>query len=604
MELFTRIIAKSKDIFYNLGAGDSIMVKPFGMQRAKSAVSGNTSIISGGSTIFGLGVRARARIWDSFKMGIVAFPPIAAVIFLSVMLMNQASSALSTTNNLNTYLSLAIQLHQLASVLQKERGISCAYMTRVDDAKINNLERQIVGKQLISYQNLTDLTLESIGDEPWAEVLSNNSALANSTALKMALQDFRDSMDSATGIDAITFFTPLIEALIYNSGRVFFETKEGGFWGAFNALRLIQYAGEAFGTKRAFGGTFIAQGFLSEEHLLTYILVIDEMNEKILKNESFGSDLDRARFAIFWFNNITLFMDSVVNPAREFLNQKMSLKLNGQSTDSYTVLWTTISTILASLLICAPIIAYLSVQTNRMHKKIREKMQELHMEKTRSELLLYSMLPKSIAKSLKLGHLVLPKTYNEATVYFSDIKGFTNISSTSTPLEIVQLLNDLYITMDNVLDGYNCYKVETIGDAYMVVSGIPKICGYDHSSEICTMALHMLREVSNMVIPHRPSQQLKLRIGVNSGTCAAGIVGLKMPRYCLFGDTVNTASRMESTGIEMRIQLSENTTDHLKRHFKGQFEFVERGMMEIKGKGLMCTYWLLGKQGFNFRVDA
>lgn len=109
------------------------------------------------------------------------------------------------------------------------------------------------------------------------------------------------------------------------------------------------------------------------------------------------------------------------------------------------------------------------------------------------------------------------------------------------------MLNDLYTLFDVIVDTYDVYKVETIGDAYMLVSGLP-VKNDEHAAEISRCSLSMLNAVKSFRIKHRPGEQLKLRVGVHSGPCVAGVVGRKMPRYCLFGDTVNTASRMESNG--------------------------------------------------------
>ncbi|KAL3290069.1 hypothetical protein HHI36_023438 [Cryptolaemus montrouzieri] len=137
-------------------------------------------------------------------------------------------------------------------------------------------------------------------------------------------------------------------------------------------------------------------------------------------------------------------------------------------------------------------------------------------------------------------------------------------------------------------------QVETIGDAYMVVSGLPERNENFHAREIARMSLALLNEVGKFKIKHRPEDQLRLRIGLHSGPCAAGVVGLKMPRYCLFGDTVCTASRMESTGEPSRIHVSHVTKAILD--FFGSFELVRRGKVEMKGKGTMLTYWLNGEK--------
>ncbi|XP_014664156.1 PREDICTED: guanylate cyclase 2G-like [Priapulus caudatus] len=129
----------------------------------------------------------------------------------------------------------------------------------------------------------------------------------------------------------------------------------------------------------------------------------------------------------------------------------------------------------------------------------------------------------------------------------------------------------------------------------MVASGLPKKNGHQHAAEICSMALNLLHTIKSFNMPHREGELLKVRMGVHSGPCVAGVVGLKMPRYCLFGDTV-TASHMESTSLALRIHLSQSTVDSLNKH--GGFYVEKRGEIIMKGKGWMTTYWLNGKEGF------
>jgi len=206
------------------------------------------------------------------------------------------------------------------------------------------------------------------------------------------------------------------------------------------------------------------------------------------------------------------------------------------------------------------------------------------------------MLPASVSKQLMAGRKVEPQSFKNATVFFLDVVGFTTISAQVKPLEVVSLLNSLYSVIDRVLECYNVYKVETIGDSYMIVSGLP-IENVTHASEIGTMALHLGWAVQNFVYEGNPELKIKIRMGINSGSVVAGCVGTKMPRYCLFGDTVNTASRMESSGSPGKIQLTESTANLLKK--TGQFEVISRGELDIKGKGKMNTYWLEGKLNFD-----
>ncbi|XP_072933230.1 atrial natriuretic peptide receptor 1-like [Epargyreus clarus] len=230
---------------------------------------------------------------------------------------------------------------------------------------------------------------------------------------------------------------------------------------------------------------------------------------------------------------------------------------------------------------------------NNLESLVSERTQDYLEEKKKCEELLYQLLPKSVASQLIHGQSVVAETFEQVTIYFSDIVGFTALSASSTPMQVVDLLNDLYTCFDSIVGNYDVYKVETIGDAYMVVSGLPERNGTRHACEVARMALALLNAVRRFRIRHRPHDQLKLRIGLHSGPCVAGVVGLKMPRYCLFGDTVNTASRMESNGEALKIHVSP-TTKALLDTF-GTFHLECRGEVAMKGKGILVTYWLLGE---------
>ncbi|XP_063236089.1 atrial natriuretic peptide receptor 1-like [Bacillus rossius redtenbacheri] len=232
---------------------------------------------------------------------------------------------------------------------------------------------------------------------------------------------------------------------------------------------------------------------------------------------------------------------------------------------------------------------------NNLETLVEERTADYLEEKRKCEALLYQLLPKSVASQLILGQSVIAETYDSVTIYFSDIVGFTALSAESTPLQVVDLLNDLYSCFDSIIENFDVYKVETIGDAYMVVSGLPVRNGSLHAREVARMSLELLQAVRGFTIRHRPKDQLKLRIGMHTGPCVAGVVGHKMPRYCLFGDTVNTASRMESNGMPLRIHVSPSTKAVLDTF--GSFELELRGQVEMKGKKeKMTTYWLLGER--------
>ncbi|XP_074714069.1 retinal guanylyl cyclase 1-like [Strix uralensis] len=235
--------------------------------------------------------------------------------------------------------------------------------------------------------------------------------------------------------------------------------------------------------------------------------------------------------------------------------------------------------------------------SSNLEDLIRERTEELEIEKQKTDKLLTQMLPPSVAEALKMGTPVEPEYFEEVTLYFSDIVGFTTISAMSEPIEVVDLLNDLYTLFDAIIGSHDVYKVETIGDAYMVASGLPKRNGNRHAGEIANMSLDILSSVGTFRMRHMPEVPVRIRIGLHSGPCVAGVVGLTMPRYCLFGDTVNTASRMESTGLPYRIHVNARTVAILQALQEG-FKLDIRGKTELKGKGVEDTYWLVGREGF------
>nr|XP_046236839.1 retinal guanylyl cyclase 2 isoform X2 [Scatophagus argus] len=235
--------------------------------------------------------------------------------------------------------------------------------------------------------------------------------------------------------------------------------------------------------------------------------------------------------------------------------------------------------------------------SSNLEELIRERTEELEIEKQKTEKLLTQMLPPSVAEALKVGGTVEPEHFDSVSIYFSDIVGFTTISANSEPIEVVDLLNDLYTVFDAIISNHDVYKVETIGDAYMVASGLPVSNGNRHAAEIANMALDILSAVGTFKMRHMPDVPVRIRIGLHTGPCVAGVVGLTMPRYCLFGDTVNIASRMESTGLPYRIHVHQSTVQVLRELNQG-YKVELRGKTEVKGKGFEETYWLVGRDGF------
>uniref|UniRef100_A0A8D2QD86 Guanylate cyclase n=1 Tax=Zonotrichia albicollis TaxID=44394 RepID=A0A8D2QD86_ZONAL len=249
------------------------------------------------------------------------------------------------------------------------------------------------------------------------------------------------------------------------------------------------------------------------------------------------------------------------------------------------------------------LIRRLQLYSRNLEHLVEERTELYKAERDRADRLNFMLLPRPVVKSLKETGLVEPELFEEVTIYFSDIVGFTTLCKYSTPMEVVDMLNDIYKNFDHILDHHDVYKVETIGDAYMVVSGLPNRNGNRHAVDISMMALDILSFMGSFELRHLPGLPVWIRIGIHSGPCAAGVVGIKMPRYCLFGDTVNTASRMESTGLPLRIHVSGSTINILKRT-DCQFQYEERGETYLKGRGTEITYWLTGTEDKKYNLPT
>uniref|UniRef100_A0A0K0FCE6 Guanylate cyclase n=1 Tax=Strongyloides venezuelensis TaxID=75913 RepID=A0A0K0FCE6_STRVS len=231
-----------------------------------------------------------------------------------------------------------------------------------------------------------------------------------------------------------------------------------------------------------------------------------------------------------------------------------------------------------------------------LEEEIQERTKELIEEKKKADMLLSRMLPKQVTEKLKLGQPILPEQFDQVTIFFSDVVSFTTLAARCTPMQVVSLLNNLYTTFDSIINEHDVYKVETIGDGYLCVSGLPHRNGVLHVKEIALLSINLIKSLDSFTIQHLPNEKIKIRVGMHTGSCVAGVVGLTMPRYCLFGDTVNTASRMESNGKPNHIHMSYDAHKLLTEKIGG-FVTEPRGEVLIKGKGVMETFWLIGKVG-------
>ena len=220
--------------------------------------------------------------------------------------------------------------------------------------------------------------------------------------------------------------------------------------------------------------------------------------------------------------------------------------------------------------------------------ELQKEKELLSLEQMKTDKLMLNILPKPIADRLKRGESNIAGNYPEVTVLFSDLVGFTKMSSQKSAGDLVKLLNDLFSRFDRRAEALGLEKIKTIGDAYMAVGGLP-IPRSDHADICAEMALGMFDDL--IEFNKQYDADLAMRIGLNTGPVVAGVIGFTKFSYDLWGNTVNTASRMESTSISGRIQMSTSTRDHLSP----SFIIEERELMECKGLGLIMTYFLNGK---------
>lgn len=229
------------------------------------------------------------------------------------------------------------------------------------------------------------------------------------------------------------------------------------------------------------------------------------------------------------------------------------------------------------------------LEKRRLRQQEQAYLRALESERQKSESLLLNILPRPIADRLKRGETTIVDSLAEVTVLFADLVDFTALTARLPSVEVVRLLDDIFCGFDTLAEAQGLEKIKTIGDAYMVVGGLPTPRA-DHAEAVAELALNMLRQAAEQSA--RLDTPIQLRLGINSGPVIAGIIGRHKFNYDLWGDTVNTASRMESHGLPGRIQVAESTFLRLR----DLYAFEPRGEVDIKGKGLMRTWFLLGRK--------
>ncbi|KAL9951336.1 hypothetical protein ACROYT_G043985 [Oculina patagonica] len=559
---------------------------------------------------------------QSLKIIGVAMIAVLGLLIFVIEDVLQANEDIDTANNVEKKLHSSLEVAGLIHRLQIERGLTVLCLGSRGKDDHDNIYNKLKNARLETDKALL------VSEWPFDNE-SPNEFLRSPESLQIHFNKHREKVgenceNATTKEEQIAFYTLPIDMML----DWFFEQIKSKSQNVH--VELIGYymflAGkDKIGIERALGGSFFANGhFGNTSHLVWFAYqsilgkdylessgkLMPEIKERLSQelNKTIQTSIEKKRDVIFtnkpnnasvtkgenWFELMTTYLNQLFNvqeKAGEFLRER----LEDQKQENKADLGKRLSFLIFTLLL----VPFLVISVYRMTGTIQnyafqlsQATLELQEEKRRADTLLYQMFPPSVAEMLKKKQQVPAENFKSVTIFFSDIVNFTEMCGTMTPLQVTAMLDAVYGEFDKRINRYDVYKVETIGDAYMVVSGLPERNGVRHADQIARMSLELLAAVGGLNLPLFYKGQLSVRIGINTGPCVAGIVGNKMPRYCLFGDTVNTASRMQTTGEPQQIHISESTKTVLDEI--GGYETHFRGYLEVKGKGRMSTYWLKG----------
>ncbi|RDD39001.1 Atrial natriuretic peptide receptor 2 [Trichoplax sp. H2] len=561
-----------------------------------------------------------SRRIQMFKICILILIPCIGLAVSTIITLLADATEYRKTTELSNEIIASIKLGNLIHYLQIERGQTVLLVSSKYD--------KIVFVNVVKRRLETNNAIKEV--DPWPINDSTSSYLSNSTSLRNYLDAHRDSVvDMAnTTIDSeLKFYSDVNREILNWISRRLRNARTEILWNNLVSYQLFLSGKEETGIERALGGVYFSQSQLSHLQILHYYsrlqrgqmsinssrqysTYLDNLYKVYVLNASVYDQLQMLRkdiiantyhqpsvtYASYWFENITMYIDQLktIQDLTAYYIQAASIRIGNAAYVNFVM---SLILLIVVAIVCPLLIYFISKLLNHIQSyaiNLADKTRKLERERRKTDNLLCEMLPRSVADQLKRGNHVIAESYDNVTLYFSDIVGFTNICHHSTALEVVNMLNYIYINFDSQIEKYNVYKVETIGDAYMVVSGVPsRLSGNRHAAEIANMAIDLLDVMKDLRAPHKPEIKIQLRSGIHSGSVAAGVVGRKMPRYCLFGDAVNVASRMESLGDASKIHCSESTYNILSNH--GIYDFQPRGEMNVKGLGVMRTFWLIGK---------
>ncbi|XP_054770600.1 uncharacterized protein LOC129278477 [Lytechinus pictus] len=561
------------------------------------------------------------------KMLILISIPVFSLAILAVMDLHRIAHDNIVNVEVRNVIRFSRDIGVLLSCLQKERDMSALYVSQIGPENKAFLSEPY---------EATDNALHEIQDWPAeTSIINELPFFRHKSDFRAHLANHRHRLhrSNTTAYLEIHFYTDPLRIIIdwlYDSVG---NSKGHGLWRTLVAYQLLIVSNVDTGIERTLGSLFFLQGgFHRHEDYVWYLekftvgtwnfeaakrysplitslyhelignqinftYVIEIMRQEILDGEirSRDSNFDDATL---WFEKMTVYIDILENLQKN-MAEKILERLGADMENDTKAIAISIFLVILVVIMCPLILRAFWTLTTTIQNcalSLASQTKALNTEKKRANWLLCSMLPETVANQLMHGYNVQAEWYDSATVFFADIFEFSQLCAESTPMQVVEMLNGLYLVFDSRIEHYDVYKVETINETYMLASGLPERKGDQHAGEVATIALDLQYHVSFLEVPHKRNKKLKIRVGIHSGPVVAAVVGLKMPRYCLFGDTVNIASRMQTTGVPGRVQISYETFVALNE--LGGYRVVKRGEIEIKGKGLLTTYWLNGKDNF------
>ncbi|KAK2157349.1 hypothetical protein LSH36_193g09010 [Paralvinella palmiformis] len=511
-------------------------------------------------------------------------------------------------------------LDRMAYAMQEERDNAMVFMSAASPQTTSYLFDQY---------KYTDYVIVST---PWPNRLDVNSRPEYTT--KMAFQIYISNHRNArkqpsnTMFMEMDFYTEVIKTLILWLNGALVESKTSERWKQMVAYENVIACQEIASIERSLGVYYFTNGgFDDKEQLKLFTTQINIFDSKystarqysdivpafsksdvIVDGQDLGVTIQRYRNEIIhgqmnvsslptaydWLDKTSLYLDylrDIQNRVKEDVILGLKMLVNNEMEPIFGGI---------CILIIISIVYPLMVRNiNRAIKEINDytemmlnQCNALDEEKKRSDSLLCKMLPPSIADDMKNGGRSKLESFSHITVFFSSIVNFNDLVERLTPKQLITFLNNVFKQIDTCIDKYDAYKVETIGDICVVTSGLPKR-NKNNATEIANLALDIINTVFQAEIEDGFIVTFRFRMGISSGAAMGGIVGTQTLQYCVFGDTMNIASRMSSHGLPNTIHMSSNTRQLLKR--TGRYVIESRGLIDIKGKGQMATYLLVGR---------